>query len=431
MQLVEQHVIAKSDPRYALIDEAAFKSKNLYNAANYEIRQSYIHEGKYLHYPEMDRRMQTHEAYRALPAKVSQQVLQQLANAWESFFKARDAYVAAPTKFLARPKLPAYKHKTQGRNLLVYTIQAISRGKKGLKRGIIKPSMLAIEVKTKQKNLDQVRIVPRHGFYVVEAVYEKESQPAPLNPAFYAGIDIGMNNLVALTSNKPGFQAALVNGRPLKSVNQFYNKRKAALQRQLGHPGTTARLQRLTNTRNRRIDHDLHTISRQIIDLLVKEGIGVLCIGKNGRWKQETNLGKRTTQHFVQIPHARLIQMLTYKAQLVGMQVEITEESYTSKASLLDLDPLPVRQADEDARYTFSGRRVKRGLYRASDGRQINADCNGSGNIIRKVAPTAFGYRGVEDGKAVLAALVVHPVRIVVPRTKLKTTTSADPVRIR
>jgi len=430
MQLVEQHVIAKSDPRYALIDEAAFKSKNLYNAANYEIRQSYIHEGKYLHYPEMDQRMQTHEAYRALPAKVSQQVLKQLATAWESFFKARDAYFADPAKFQARPKLPAYKHKTQGRNLLIYTIQAISRGKKGLKRGIIKPSMLAIEVKTKQKRLDQVRIVPRHGFYVVEAVYEKEVQPAPLNPAFYAGIDLGITNLVALTSNKPGFQAALVNGRPLKSVNQFYNKRKAALQSQLGHPGTTHRLERLTNTRNRRIDHDLHTISRQIIDLLVKEQIGVLCIGKNEGWKQEANLGKRTTQHFVQIPHARLIHMLTYKAQLVGMQVEITEESYTSKASLLDLDPLPVFKEDETTIHSFSGKRLSRGLYRASDGRLLNADCNGSGNIIRKVAPTAFGYRGVEDGKVVLASLVVRPVRIVVPRTKPKTVVVADSVRI-
>lgn len=394
MQLTEQHVIAKSDPRYALIDDAAFKSKNLYNAANYEIRQSYIHEGKYLRYHEMDRRMQAHEAYRALPAKVSQQVLQQLANAWESFFKARAAYVADPAKFQARPKLPAYKHKTKGRNLLVYTIQAISRGKKGLQRGIIKPSRLPIEVKTKQKNLDQVRIVPRNGFYVVEAIYDREVKPADLNPAFYAGIDLGMHNLVALTSNKPGFRAALVNGRPIKSVNQFYNKRKSALQSQLGHPGTTARLERLTNTRNRRIDHDLHTISRRIIDLLVKEQIGVLCIGKNEGWKQGVNLGKRTNQHFVPIPHARLIQMLTYKAQLVGMRVEITEESYTSKASLLDLDPLPVHQAGEETRYTFSGKRVKRGLYCASDGRQINADCNGSGNIIRKVAPTAFGYRG-------------------------------------
>jgi putative transposase len=223
MQLVEQHVINKSDPRYAAIDTAAFASKNLYNAANYEIRQSYIHQGKYPNYNEVQRRMQSHEAYKALPAKVSQQVLMQLDHDWDSFFKARDAYEEDPSKFLARPKIPGYKHKSEGRNMLVYTIQAMSRGKKGLQRGIIKPSMLAIEVKTKHKDINQVRIVPRKGFYVVEAVYEKEVKQAPVNPAYYAGIDIGMNNLVALTSNKPNFKAIIVNGRPVKSVNQFYN----------------------------------------------------------------------------------------------------------------------------------------------------------------------------------------------------------------
>ncbi|GHO54628.1 transposase [Ktedonobacter robiniae] len=216
-----QHVIDKHDPRYSLIDEVAFKSKNLYNAGNYEIRQSYIHTGKYLNYNEVQRRMQSHEAYKALPAKVSQQVLMQLHHDWESFFKARDAYTLDPSKFFGRPKLPGYKHKTEGRNMLVYTIQAISR--KGLKRGMIQPSMLAIEVRTKHQDVDQVRIVPRKGFYVVEVVYEKEVKQAAVNPAYYAGIDIGINNLVALTSNKPGFRPVLVNGRPVKSVNQFYN----------------------------------------------------------------------------------------------------------------------------------------------------------------------------------------------------------------
>jgi len=425
MQLVEQHIINKSDPRYAAIDAAAFASKNLYNAANYEIRQAFIHESRYLNYNEVQRRMQSHEAYKALPAKVSQQVLMQLAHDWESFFKARDAYKEDPSKFLGRPKLPGYKHKSEGRNMLVYTIQAISRGKKGLQRGIIKPSMLAIEVQTKQKDIDQVRIVPRKGYYVVEAVYGKEVKQAPVNPAFYAGVDIGMNNLVALTSNKPGFQSVVVNGRPVKSTNQFYNKRKAELQKQLGHTGTTKRMERMTNKRNRRIDHYMHTASKRIIDLLVKEGIGVLCIGKNDAWKQEANMGKRTNQNFVQIPHARFIAMLTYKAELVGIRVEVTEESYTSKAGLLDLDPLPVRDPNNDTRHTFSGKRLTRGLYRASDGRYINADINGSGNIIRKVAPDAFGQRAVEDGKGVLASLVVHPVRIVVPLTKLKDKRSA------
>ena len=413
MQLVEQHVIDRKDPRYSVIDEAAFKSKNLYNAALYEIRQSYIHEGKYLNYSEMDKRMQSHEAYKVLPAKVSQQILMVLDRNWKSFFEAQTVYNEDPSKFLGRPKLPKYKHKTEGRNILVYTIQALS--KTGLKRGLVQPSMLPIEVQTKHKDIDQVRIVPRKGFYLIEVVYEKDVKQAPVNPAFYAGIDIGMNNLVALTSNKPGFQSVVVNGRPVKSTNQFYNKRKAGLQKQLGHTGTTKRMERMTNKRNRRIDHYMHTASKRIIDVLVKEGIGVLCIGKNDAWKQEANLGKRTNQNFVQIPHARFIAMLAYKAELVGIRVEITEESYTSKASLLDLDPLPVRNNGEE-QHTFSGKRLTRGLYRASDGRYVNADINGAGNIIRKVAPDAFSEaRAVEDGKGVLASLVVHPVRIVIP----------------
>ena len=420
MQLVEQHVIDKNDPRYGVIDAAAFASKNLYNAALYELRQAYIFQGRYLSYSTMDKLMQPHEAYKALPAKVSQQVLVQLHHEWESFFKAKAAYEEDPSKFLGRPKLPKYKHKLEGRNILVYTIQAISRGKNGLKGGLITPSQLAISVKTKQKDIDQVRIVPKKGYYVVEVVYEKAVKQAPVNPAYYAGIDIGMNNLVALTSNKPAFQAVVVNGRPVKSVNQFYNKRKAALQKQLSKTGTTKRIERMTNKRNRRIEHYMHTASKRIIDVLVQEGIGVLVIGKNDGWKNEIEMGKRTNQNFVQIPHARFIAMLTYKAELVGIRVQITEESYTSKASLLDLDPLPVRK-NGDEKHTFSGKRLTRGLYRASNGRYINADINGAGNIIRKVAPDAFRQaEGVEDGKGVLAFLVVHPVRVVIPLTKPK-----------
>jgi putative transposase len=350
MQLVEQHIISTEDPRFAVIDAAAFASKNLYNAANYEYRQAFIHEGKYLTYNEVQKRMQSHEAYKALPAKVSQQILLVLDRNWKGFRAGLVAYHDDPLKFLGRPRLPKYKHKTEGRNILVYTIQAISH--KGLKRSLIQPSMLPIIVKTRQKDIDQVRIVPKKGFYVVEVVYGKEVKPAGVNPAYYAGIDIGINNLVALTSNKPAFQAVVVNGRPVKSINQFYNKRKADLQKQLGHTGTTRRMERMTSKRNRRIDHYLHTASKRIIDLLVKEGIGVLVIGKNDAWKQEANMGKRNNQNFVQIPHAHFIGMLTYKAELVGIRVEVTEESYTSKASLLDLDPLPVRKNGDETKYS-------------------------------------------------------------------------------
>jgi len=418
MQLVEQHVIDRADPRFGVIDVAAFASKNLYNAALYESRQAFIHQGVYIPYEEMDKRMKQHEAYKALPAKVSQQVLKQLAEVWKSFKEGRESYEKGPSKFLGRPKLPKYKHKTEGRNILVYTIQAIS--KKGLKRGLVQLSMLPISIKTRVKDIDQVRIVPRKGFYVVEVVYEKAVKQAPVNPAYYAGIDIGMNNLVALTSNKPAFQAVVVNGRPVKSINQFYNKRRAELQQKLGKTGTTKRMERMTNKRNRRIDHYMHTASSRMIDLLVEEGIGTLVIGKNDGWKNGIAMGKRTNQNFVQIPHARFIQMLIYKAELVGITVKLTEESYTSKASFLDRDPLPVRKPNDETKHTFSGKRVERGLYRASNGQEINADVNGAANIIRKVAPDAFGSEGVEDGKRVATSLVVHPVRIVIPRTKLK-----------
>jgi transposase len=129
-------------------------------------------------------------------------------------------------------------------------------------------------------------------------------------------------------------------------------------------------------------------------------------------------MGKRNNQNFVQIPHARFISMLTYKAELVGITVKVTEESYTSKASLLDLDPLPVWKPNDETKHTFSGKRVERGLYQASNGRYINADTNGAGNTMRKVAPDAFGSEGVEDGKAVLTSLVVHPVRLVIPPSR-------------
>jgi putative transposase len=403
MQLVEKHIIDRNDPRYSVIDAASFASKNLWNAANYLVRQSFIHEHVYLDNVKVYHLIKNHEAYKALPAKVSNQVLIQLHKAWVAFFEAMEAWRQDPSKFLGRPKLPGYKDKVKGRNLLVYEKGAIS--KRALKRNKLAPSGLSIEVPTAQEAVKQARIVPRIGFYVVEIIYEKAVKQAEVNPEYYAGIDIGMHVLAALTSNKPGFQSVIVNGRPLKSTNQYYNKRRAQLQKKLGTTGTTKRMERMTNKRNRRIDNYMHTASKRIIDVLVKEGIGVLCIGKNDGWKQEANMGKRNNQNFVSIPHARFISMLTYKAELVGITVKVTEESYTSKASLLDLDPLPVHKNGDDTKYTFSGKRVKRGLYRASNGRYIHADCNGSGNIIRKVAPDAFGAKGVED-------FAVHPVRI-------------------
>jgi len=393
MQLVEQHVINRNDPRYGAIDAAAFASKNLYNAALYEVRQAFIFQGTYLNYNQMDKLMKQHEAYRALPAKVAQKVLEQLDKAWKSYFEACEEYQEHPEKFLGHPRLPKYKHKTEGRNLLVYTDQAISQ--KDLKRGLVQPSMLPISVKTRQKAIDQVRIVPKQGYYVVEVVYERAPVQAKVDPSFCVGIDLGVTNLAAIASNRAGFAPRLVNGRPVKAWNQWYNKRMKELKKLLpktDRERVTRQMERVTNKRNRRIDHCLHTASKRIIDFLVANGIGTVIIGKNPLWKQESNIGKRNNQNFVQIPHARFIEMLTYKAALVGIQVEVREESYTSKASFLDLDPIPDYKPNDEEEHVFSGKRIGRRnrLYRTKDGRRISADVNGAYNILRKSRPDAF-----------------------------------------
>lgn len=390
MRLVEQHVIAHCDSCFALIDQAAFQSKNLYNAALYMVRQAFIREGKYLTYTKLDKLMQQHEAYRALPRKVSQWVLKGLHHNWLSFFESLKVYEEDPSKFTGRPKLPKYKHKIDGRNLPVYTLQAISKPELG--QGIIKPSQLAITVKTKQQSIKQVRIVPKNGYYVVEVVYERVPVQAPVDPGFCVGIDLGVTNLAAIASNRVGFAPRLVNGRPLKACNQWYNKRLRQLRKLLpkeDRERVTRQMQRITNRRNRQIDHYLHTASRRIIDFLVEEGVGTVVIGLNPLWKQEARLGKRTNQNFVSIPHSRFIDMLTYKAALVGILVEIREESYTSKASFLDLDPIPEYKTDAQEGHHFSGKRIgpRSRLYRAKGGKVISADVNGAYNICAKVDP--------------------------------------------
>src|SRR5215469_5979021 len=310
MRLVERHVIKRADRRFNEIDRAAFASKHLYNKALYVTRQTFFQDGSFPTYPTLYHRMKGEPEYAALPRKVAQWVLKQVGAAWDSFEAGLAAWEATPARFVERPRIPHYQHKSQGRNMLVYTAQALSRP--ALRHQMICPSGLNIAVQTKQQNVQQVRIIPRtrSGYYVVEVIYARESVPAVVNPSLYAGADIGLNNLALLTSNKAGFVPRLVNGRPVKSINQFYNKRRAELQSQLGTVGTSRRLERITTKRTRRIDWYLHAASRRIIDLLMAEGIGTLCIGKNPLWKQEVRMGRRTNQNFVQVPHARFIAML-------------------------------------------------------------------------------------------------------------------------
>jgi len=379
MRLVEQHRIDRHDARFAAIDAAAFASKHLDNAALYVTRQAFIHEQRIVTYEELARSLKTYAEYRALPAKVAQWVLRQVALAWTSYFAACQAWRANPTMFQGHPKLPKYLPK-QGRNLLTYTEQAISHAPKN--RGYVVPSGLGIRVETRQTSIDQVdqvRIVPHATHYTVEVIYARPVTPADVDPARVAAIDLGVNTLAAVASNQSGLAPLLVNGRPLKALNQGYNKRRARLQSKLPNGQHTSRqLDLLTDKRQRQITSYLHVASRRVIEWLVAQRLGTLVIGKNDSWKQQVQMGRRTNQQFVFIPHARFIEMLRYKAELVGIQVMVSEESYTSKCSFLDLEPV-------GRRAVYAGTRVKRGLFRASDGRCLNADINGAYNILEGV----------------------------------------------
>lgn len=423
MQLVERHIIKRGHKCFQEIDSLCLASKNLYNRANYNIRQGFILALVYSNYNLLDKVLKDLPEYKALPAKVSQQVLRGLERNWSSFLGAIQAWKEEPDKFTGRPRLPKYKDK-DGRNLVVYTIQAISKPR--LRKGIIKLSKTSIQFPTqvRAEAICEVRIVPSVDCYVIEVVYVRaleerqslarrslqESTQIGTQPGTVASVDLGLNNLMALTSNQKGFQPILVNGRPLKSINQFYNKRKATLSSKLkANRFSSKRLQHLTRKRNQKVNNYLHASSKFVVDSLVKQGIETLVIGKNDSWKQEINLGRQNNQNFVNIPHSKLIAQLTYKCQLVGIKVVIQEESYTSVASFLDLDPIPT-YGEEGARdIKFSGRRIKRGLYRCRAGSLINADVNGSYNILRKAFPNAFGY-GIES--CVVQPRLVTPTKV-------------------
>lgn len=428
----ERHQIRKGDPAYPALDHLCFASKNLYNAGNYEIRQRFfaaqaaralvleknrtrpkskklkLPKPNYLGYFELDRMLRNHDAYLALPAKVAQVTLRRLGESWTSWFKAIADYRKNPEKYEREPRIPGYLDKAEGRAVVTYTNQAVTKSKMdktafGDSQGeVVYPLHVSgitgaiTTTKLQHNQINCVRLVPQRtrDVIVIEIVTEIEEVKTKLNRKLHAGVDVGLNVLAAVTSDKPGFQPVLVNGRPLKSINQFYNYKRAELYSKLPEPAdenetrSSARLRRLSRIRHDKIQDYLHKTSRAVVNLLVRERIGNLVIGKNDGWKTEINIGSRNNQNFVCVPHARFVEMLTYKAEAAGIVVTLTEESYTSRCSFLDLEPMEKREV-------YAGTRKKRGLFVSRVHGNIHADVNGSYNTIRKVVPKAF-RKGIE-----------------------------------
>ena len=376
MYLVERHIIKSNNPLYKELDNVCFLSKNLYNKALYIVRQHYFNTKEYLNYYKVNRKLIDSKDvdYYALPCKVSNQTLRLLDRNFKSFFSL---VKKKKNKDYDKPvRIPRYLDK-QGRYATIFEKQAIS--KKFLEKGLIKLANISNVVKTKVKleDLKEVRVLPRTNHYILEVVYEKEEKQLLPDNGRYAAIDLGLNNLATVSSNveKP----FIINGRPLKSINQRWNKHAANLQsRLIDNRKSSKQLGLITNKRNNRIKDYLHKSSRKIVNFLVSNRISTLVIGYNEEWKQNINIGRVNNQSFVTIPFLTFVHQLEYKCKLEGINVVLTEESYTSKCSFLDNEPLGKHN-------NYKGKRISRGLFKTSTNKLINADLNGSLNILRKV----------------------------------------------
>ena len=375
MRLVEQHIIKSNNKHYKDLKRLCRLSKNLYNATLYAIRQHFFETNKYLSYANIDRifKETNNHDYRSLPIQTAQQIMRLADSNFKSFFRLLS--LKQTGKYNNKVNIPHYLD-SKGYYTLIYTGQQLC---KKLQFGIIKLPLTDIEFHTNKTNIKQVRFIPKGTYIVMEVIYEVKEHELKTNNGNYVGIDLGINNLATIASNTS--KSYIVNGKPIKSINQYYNKQKAHLQSQLKNNRTSKRIQRLTLKRNNKIKDYFHKATSYIVNQLVSDSINTVIIGQNKDWKQDINIGKQNNQSFTSIPHSTFINMLKYKCRLKGIAVICIEESYTSKASFLDNDYIPNIDAKN---VTFSGNRIKRGLYRSNKGELLNADVNGALNIIRK-----------------------------------------------
>jgi putative transposase len=400
MQLVEKHIITSNSPFYKECDDMSFLTKNLYNSCLYQIRQAYIKDKTNLLY-NLHHIMKDTEQYKAVPAKVASTVLLMVQKNFKSFFKSNADFYKNPSKYKGKPRLPKYLDPNNGRFVVSYTNQAISK-KIFKKLNKIKLSQTNIEFYSKITDfnlINCVRIIPNLGYFTIEVVYTIPDTIKLEDNNRYISLDLGVNNLATITSNINDIKPIIINGKPLKSINQYYNKERARITSILekrNKKKTSKKLNKITFKRKNKIGNYLHKSSKEIVNLCIKNNINTVIIGKNDNWKQDINIGSKNNQNFVNIPHSRFIEMISYKCEMSGINIILQEESYTSKASFLNLDKIPIFSKTKSNKHEFSGYREHRGMYKLrGDYRRINADVNGSYNILRKAIPNAFS-NGIE-----------------------------------
>ena len=404
---VEQHIIRKNDNSWLFIDNMCWKSKNLYNYANYIIRQEFIKNNSWIRYNELYNLCKNSESYKDLGNNTGQATLRMLDKAWKSFMVSIKSWSKSPEKYLGKPKLPKYLKK-DGRYVL-----ALDNNKVGIKGDKIyfkwkvfkfMNNTYSTKIPANSKIM-QCRFIPKGSCYAMEIVYQIEVPDTTGQSKNIASIDLGVDNFITMVNNI-GVQPIAVKGGVIKSINQYYNKKKAKLQSELikvNKQHWSKQLQKLTDDRYEKIKYQMHCISKFIVDWCVMYGIDTLVVGRNKGWKQKSD-GK---QNFTYIPYETFENMLKYKGENNGVECILVNENYTSGTSFLDNEQPCKENYDKS-------RRIYRGLFVSNNGTKINADVNGAYQIMKKVIPNAF-TKGIEG-------VGLHPTVIQIGNRKRVTT---------
>ena len=389
---VKQKVKHLSKDEYKSIKKLSHIAKNLTNEAIYNIRQYYFNEGLYLNYEKNYTLLKNSDNYKLLNSNMAQQILKEVDNSFKSFFALLK--LAKKGKYNVKDiKLPNYLDKNGFTTLVIgfvrikndtliipYSYSFASEHKR-----------ISVKIPTvlKDKKIKEIRIIPKLNarYFEIQYVYESKIEKLNLNKENALGIDLGINNLCTCVTNNG--RSFIIDGRKLKSINQFYNKRNASLQalrdteKKIKEKIKLLQAQ-IATKRNNSVNDYLSKTARMIINYCIENDIGKIIIGYNVTFQRNSNIGKVNNQNFVNIPYGKLRYKLEYLCNMYGIEYILQEESYTSKASFFDGDYLPIYNADNPQEYTFSGRRVKRGLYMTKSGNLINADVNGALNILKK-----------------------------------------------
>lgn len=387
---VKQQLKHLSKEEYLILRELCHSAKNLYNQAVYNIRQYYFDEGKYLNYVENNKLLKSSENYKILNSNMAQQILKEVDGAFKSFFRLLK--LKSKGEYKEKVKLPKYLPKNSFTILVVGFVrlnentfilpysQSYKKNHRPIKINI--PPLLL------DKNIKEIRIIPKFNarFFEIQYTYQVENEERNLDKNNALAIDLGVNNLATCVTNRG--KSFIVDGKKLKSINQWFNKYNAKLQSikdKQGYGKTLTMKQKyIWNKRNNRVNDYLSKSARIIINYCLENNIGTLVCGYNNDFQRNSDIGKKNNQNFVNIPFSKLQSKLEYLCEFYGIKYVDQEESYTSKASFFDMNIIPEYKEKDNIEYSFSGKRVRRGMYKTLKGYILNADVNGALNILKK-----------------------------------------------